>query len=61
MKFTIALAIAALASTAAATCSPKPVYAQCGGAVYTGCKQCVSTATCTFINDYYSQCYPKPQ
>ncbi|KAK6527017.1 hypothetical protein TWF281_010213 [Arthrobotrys megalospora] len=57
MKFTIVFAAAALASTAAAL---QPVYAQCGGAQYTGGKQCVSTAVCTYINAYYSQCYPKP-
>ncbi|KAK6333249.1 hypothetical protein TWF718_011070 [Orbilia javanica] len=64
MKFSLSIAVAALASVVAATgscTSLRPVYSQCGGVQYTGCTQCVTTATCTFINDYYSQCYPKPQ
>jgi hypothetical protein len=31
-------------------------YAQCGGTGWTGSGSCVSGATCTKINDYYSQC-----
>ncbi|KAK6512317.1 hypothetical protein TWF481_001205 [Arthrobotrys musiformis] len=53
-------------TTAAATCTPRPVYAQCGGVNYSvaGCTkvdgkyQCANGGTCTYINDYYYQCYP---
>ncbi|KAI1846648.1 hypothetical protein JX265_009049 [Neoarthrinium moseri] len=31
-------------------------YAQCGGIGWTGATTCVSGATCTKVNDYYSQC-----
>ncbi|OCL10685.1 carbohydrate-binding module family 1 protein [Glonium stellatum] len=31
-------------------------YGQCGGAGYTGATTCASGATCTKLNDYYSQC-----
>jgi cellulase len=31
-------------------------WAQCGGKGYTGASACVSGATCTKQNDYYSQC-----
>ncbi|RVD86372.1 uncharacterized protein DFL_004651 [Arthrobotrys flagrans] len=70
MKFTIAFVAAALASVVAATgnvadcqgtANLRPVYAQCDGLQYGGCNKCVPTATCTYVNDYYSQCYPKPQ
>ncbi|KAF3090320.1 hypothetical protein TWF569_005008 [Orbilia oligospora] len=62
MKFTIALAIAALTtSTIAADCSTlRPIYSQCGGVQYTGCGTCANNAICTYVNAYYSQCYPKP-
>ncbi|KAI1338897.1 glycoside hydrolase family 74 protein [Xylariaceae sp. FL0016] len=31
-------------------------YAQCGGSGWTGATVCVSPYTCTYQNDYYSQC-----
>ncbi|PFH47655.1 carbohydrate-binding module family 1 protein [Amanita thiersii Skay4041] len=31
-------------------------YAQCGGIGYSGPTVCQSPYTCTFVNDYYSQC-----
>jgi len=31
-------------------------YGQCGGSAYTGCKTCASGSTCTYSNDFYSQC-----
>ncbi|KIY69904.1 glycoside hydrolase family 5 protein [Cylindrobasidium torrendii FP15055 ss-10] len=34
------------------------LYAQCGGSGWSGSTACVSGATCTYINDYYSQCLP---
>ncbi|KAJ7596102.1 lipolytic enzyme [Mycena floridula] len=33
-------------------------WGQCGGISWTGAKSCVSGATCTVINPYYSQCLP---
>ncbi|KAK3945487.1 glycoside hydrolase [Diplogelasinospora grovesii] len=41
------------ASTATGTAAH---YAQCGGTGYTGPTACVSPYTCTYQNDYYSQC-----
>lgn len=34
------------------------LYAQCGGIGWSGATTCVSGATCTVLNDYYSQCLP---
>ncbi|KAK7046674.1 alpha-L-arabinofuranosidase [Favolaschia claudopus] len=31
-------------------------FGQCGGTGYTGCTACASGSTCTFSNDFYSQC-----
>ncbi|KAF9035923.1 glycoside hydrolase superfamily [Panaeolus papilionaceus] len=31
-------------------------YGQCGGSGYSGCKTCASGSTCTFSNEFYSQC-----
>ncbi|KAI5860575.1 carbohydrate-binding module family 1 protein [Durotheca rogersii] len=31
-------------------------WGQCGGRGYTGCTACASGSTCTYSNDYYSQC-----
>ncbi|PFH48799.1 carbohydrate-binding module family 1 protein [Amanita thiersii Skay4041] len=45
-----------------ATPTPTPTggtvahYGQCGGIGYTGPTGCVSPYTCTYVNDYYSQC-----
>ncbi|KAI3401070.1 hypothetical protein diail_214 [Diaporthe ilicicola] len=33
-------------------------YAQCGGTGWTGATTCVSGYTCTYSNQYYSQCLP---
>lgn len=33
-------------------------YAQCGGIGFSGATTCVSGYTCTYLNDYYSQCLP---
>ncbi|CAE7099416.1 unnamed protein product [Rhizoctonia solani] len=41
------------ASTATGTV---PKWGQCGGAGYTGPTTCVAGATCTYSNQYYSQC-----
>ncbi|KAL2825046.1 hypothetical protein BDW59DRAFT_161995 [Aspergillus cavernicola] len=40
-------------STSTATASP---FGQCGGTTYTGPTGCPSGWTCTFFNDFYSQC-----
>ncbi|KAH7096097.1 soluble quino protein glucose dehydrogenase [Auriculariales sp. MPI-PUGE-AT-0066] len=33
-----------------------PHWAQCGGKGYTGCTTCAAGYTCTYSNDWYSQC-----
>ncbi|KAF7307168.1 Alpha-L-arabinofuranosidase axhA-1 [Mycena indigotica] len=33
-----------------------PLYGQCGGSTWTGCTSCAAGSTCTYSNDYYSQC-----
>ncbi|KAI0744955.1 hypothetical protein C8Q76DRAFT_688210 [Earliella scabrosa] len=35
-----------------------PVWGQCGGIGWSGATSCVSGATCTVLNPYYSQCIP---
>ncbi|KDQ12498.1 glycoside hydrolase family 6 protein [Botryobasidium botryosum FD-172 SS1] len=35
-----------------------PVYGQCGGIGYTGSTVCDAGSTCTYSNDWYSQCLP---
>ncbi|KAH9905475.1 glycoside hydrolase family 10 protein [Xylariomycetidae sp. FL2044] len=32
------------------------LYGQCGGSGWTGCTACASGSTCTYSNDWYSQC-----
>ncbi|KAK6534029.1 hypothetical protein TWF281_005369 [Arthrobotrys megalospora] len=48
------------ATTAATTGSSggctAPIYSQCGGQGFTGCTNCASGTTCTYSNDWYSQC-----
>ncbi|KAJ7885201.1 endoglucanase [Mycena olivaceomarginata] len=34
------------------------VFSQCGGQGWTGATTCVQGATCSFVNDFYSQCIP---
>jgi alpha-galactosidase len=31
-------------------------WGQCGGSGWSGCKSCASGSSCTFVNDWYSQC-----
>lgn len=45
-------AVPLLASAQSAT------WGQCGGNGWTGAKTCVSGSTCTYVNDWYSQCLP---
>ncbi|KAF9448107.1 carbohydrate esterase family 15 protein [Macrolepiota fuliginosa MF-IS2] len=40
------------------TFAQSALYAQCGGTDWTGATTCVAGATCTYVNDYYSQCLP---
>ncbi|OBT64684.1 hypothetical protein VE03_05844 [Pseudogymnoascus sp. 23342-1-I1] len=49
------LAVAAIAPTVLAQGA---AYAQCGGNGWTGSTSCVSGYTCTYSNDWYSQCLP---
>lgn len=43
------------ATTTASSCSVAK-YGQCAGKTYSGCAVCASGSTCTYSNDYYSQC-----
>ncbi|KAB5588420.1 Glycoside hydrolase family 5 protein [Ceratobasidium theobromae] len=54
MKYTVhVVPVLAAAGYAAAQ---QALYAQCGGIGWTGGTTCVSGATCTYVNDWYSQC-----
>ncbi|KAI7976496.1 hypothetical protein EIK77_003311 [Talaromyces pinophilus] len=50
----VASAILAVASVQA----QQTGYGQCGGENWTGATTCVSGWTCTYLNDWYSQCLP---
>jgi endo-1,4-beta-xylanase len=44
-------------TSATGSCAtPVAEYGQCGGLYYYGCTTCASGSTCTYQNDYYSQC-----
>lgn len=43
-------------TTTTTTSCTQAKYGQCGGIGWTGCTACVSGTTCTYSNDYYSQC-----
>ncbi|KAF8992993.1 hypothetical protein BDQ17DRAFT_1432012 [Cyathus striatus] len=47
-----------LAIVPQAVFAAQPLWAQCGGNSWTGDVTCVSGATCTVQNDWYSQCLP---
>ncbi|KAI1881565.1 hypothetical protein JX265_000391 [Neoarthrinium moseri] len=47
---------AAPATSTTASSSAAARWAQCGGKGWTGPTTCVSGSTCTYQNDYYSQC-----
>ncbi|KAI1160018.1 carbohydrate-binding module family 1 protein [Nemania serpens] len=51
----IAAAIYVLGGAAVAQ---QQAWGQCGGVTWSGPFTCVSGYTCTFLNDYYSQCVP---
>ncbi|KAI1081489.1 glycosyl hydrolase family 61-domain-containing protein [Whalleya microplaca] len=46
---------AAASATQGSSVGGVALYAQCGGSSYTGSTTCAE-GTCTFMNDYYSQC-----
>jgi len=46
----------AATSTSTSTCKPVRKRGQCGGIKYKGCKTCEAGSTCTYSNDWYSQC-----
>ncbi|TCD69386.1 hypothetical protein EIP91_007733 [Steccherinum ochraceum] len=52
------LLASALASVAFAQNPVSGVWQQCGGIGWTGATTCDTGATCTKLNDYYSQCIP---
>ncbi|KAL4248019.1 Beta-xylanase [Abortiporus biennis] len=49
------ITLGAFVSVAAAQSA---VWGQCGGIGWTGATTCVAGTTCTYFNDYYSQCIP---
>ncbi|KAF3919603.1 hypothetical protein ABW20_dc0103764 [Dactylellina cionopaga] len=44
------------ATTATGNGCTAALYFQCGGSGFTGCTVCASGSTCTYSNDWYSQC-----
>ncbi|KAF3903570.1 Exoglucanase-6A [Arthrobotrys entomopaga] len=51
-------AIVAAVVAAGLVSAQSPAWGQCGGIGWTGPSTCVSGYTCTYGNDYYSQCVP---
>ncbi|EPS41796.1 hypothetical protein H072_4280 [Dactylellina haptotyla CBS 200.50] len=51
-------AVAAVLFAAGFASAQSPAYGQCGGIGWTGPTSCVSGYTCTYSNDWYSQCVP---
>ncbi|KDQ10378.1 glycoside hydrolase family 5 protein [Botryobasidium botryosum FD-172 SS1] len=58
MKHSALAALAAFLVGFAPAVSAVPVYGQCGGIGYTGSTVCDAGSTCTYSNDWYSQCLP---
>ncbi|KAK7058179.1 carbohydrate esterase family 16 protein [Favolaschia claudopus] len=50
--------ISVIALAARIVAAQSPIWGQCGGTGWSGATTCVSGATCTFQNDFYSQCLP---
>ncbi|KAF6815221.1 Endo-1,4-beta-xylanase 1-like protein 1 [Colletotrichum sojae] len=46
----------AATTTSAGSGPESPRWGQCGGQSWTGPTRCVSGSTCTFVNEWYSQC-----
>jgi len=40
-------------------CQPSSAFGQCGGSEWNGSTECAEGASCTFVNEWYSQCLPK--
>lgn len=51
-------ALLALANAGSVAFAAVEVYHQCGGKAYTGDTDCASGSTCSFMNEWYSQCIP---
>ncbi|TAQ86694.1 hypothetical protein B7494_g4988 [Chlorociboria aeruginascens] len=45
-----------VATSSAPAAGTLPKYSQCGGTGWTGSGSCVAGTTCTYSNEYYSQC-----
>nr|CDJ79824.1 xylanase precursor [Leucoagaricus gongylophorus] len=52
------LTIVFLAVLSRQVIAQQQIWGQCGGIGWTGPTTCVSGTTCTYINDWYSQCLP---
>ncbi|EUC62325.1 carbohydrate-binding module family 1 protein [Rhizoctonia solani AG-3 Rhs1AP] len=50
--------IAALTALVSGVNAQQPVYAQCGGASWTGATTCATGSTCVRQSEWYSQCLP---
>ncbi|EUC62328.1 cellulose-binding GDSL lipase/acylhydrolase-like protein, putative [Rhizoctonia solani AG-3 Rhs1AP] len=50
--------IAALTALVSGVNAQQPVYAQCGGANWTGATTCATGSTCVRQSEWYSQCLP---
>ncbi|KAF9009452.1 glycoside hydrolase superfamily [Cyathus striatus] len=50
------LAVVSLAVVVQQAAAAVALWGQCGGLNFSGEKTCVSGATCTYVNDWYSQC-----
>ncbi|GLB41175.1 putative carbohydrate esterase family 15 [Lyophyllum shimeji] len=55
---TLKHSLALVLSLSGFVAAQQPLYGQCGGIGWTGGTTCVASATCTKLNDYYSQCLP---
>ncbi|KAF5374669.1 hypothetical protein D9615_008983 [Tricholomella constricta] len=53
-----ALPFVAFATIISSALAQGAAWSQCGGIGWTGATTCVSGNTCTYVNDWYSQCIP---
>ncbi|KAK4224774.1 glycoside hydrolase [Podospora fimiseda] len=58
MKTSIFTGAAVLASFSSGVAAQGGAWAQCGGQGWSGATTCVAGYTCTFVNNWYSQCLP---
>ncbi|KAJ7595235.1 hypothetical protein C8J56DRAFT_774920 [Mycena floridula] len=54
----LSLSVASFFTLASVSIAQQTTWGQCGGIGWTGLTTCVSGATCTVMNAYYSQCTP---